>query len=91
MHLRSIVGAAFLLLGSCGGGSAPSCEEMADHVAALAKQESQIELAPRDDLIRNCQAEQSSNGKLRRCVAKATTLEQAKSCELAAALEHMNR
>ncbi|MBL8626624.1 MAG: hypothetical protein JNK64_35375 [Myxococcales bacterium] len=65
----------------------PTCEALADHVAALAAKDrgSTVTVADRAALIRNCQAEASSNRAMRRCVMKATTLVDAKECELRAA------
>lgn len=65
----------------------PTCEALADHVAALAAKDrgSTVSVADRAALIRNCQAEASSNRAMRRCVMKAATLVDAKECELRAA------
>lgn len=65
----------------------PTCEAVADHVAALAAKDrgSTVTAADRASLVRNCQAEASRNRAMRRCVMKAATLADAKECELRAA------
>lgn len=65
----------------------PTCAAVADHVGALARQEprSSFGVADRAALIRNCEAEASSNRAMRRCVIKAASLADAKECELRAA------
>ncbi len=77
------------LLGPAGCGDAPpSCEAVADHVAAVAAKRlgSTVEVVDRASLIRNCRAEAGGNAAMRRCVVRATTLEDIKGCELRAAL-----
>lgn len=65
----------------------PTCEALADHVAALAAKDrgATVTVADRASLVRNCKAEQASNRAMRRCVMKAKSLVDAKECELRAA------
>ncbi len=66
---------------------APSCEAVADHVRELqSKGGSTLKVADRDELVKNCEAESPGNEQMRVCVMKAKTLEDAKGCELRAAL-----
>ncbi len=76
---------SLILLAGCGDD--PTCEALADHVTALAAKDrgATVTVADRAALIRNCKAEAASNRAMRRCVMKATTLVDAKECELRAA------
>jgi|JI10StandDraft_1071094.scaffolds.fasta_scaffold24332_5 hypothetical protein len=91
MALPSPLALAALALGLLGASACddpPSCEAVADHVAAVAAKRlgSTVEVVDRASLIRNCRAEASGNAEMRRCVVRATTLEDIKGCELRAAL-----
>lgn len=90
MAHRSAVVVAAIALGLLAGGcdDPPSCEAVADHVAAVAARKlgSTVEVVDRASMIRNCQAEAKTNGAMRRCVMRASTLEDIKGCELRAAL-----
>lgn len=81
------------LVAACGD-SSPSCAQVADHVTTLAQKQragGTITAVDRDALLRNCEREQGSNARMRTCVLAATTLAEAKQCELAAAVEQMRR
>lgn len=82
LGVLSVLGA-----GACGD-APPSCEAVADHVAAVAAKRlgSTVEVVDRASMIRNCRAEADANAAMRRCVIRATTLEAIKGCELRAAL-----
>lgn len=76
-----------LVLGAAACDDTPSCEAVADHVIALVgKSNSTVSVADRASLVKNCKAESPGNAKMRACVVRATSLDEAKACELRAAL-----
>jgi len=82
---------ALVLVLVLGGAAAcddtPSCEAIADHVLALAsKGSSTVSVVDRAALVKNCKAESPGNAKMRACVMRTTSLDDAKGCELRAAL-----
>jgi hypothetical protein len=77
----------FFLLGAMlaitGCDDTPSCEALADHVLELqSKESSTVSVAARETMIANCKAESPGNRRMRQCVMKATSLVEAKGCEL---------
>ena len=68
--------------------SAPSCSAVVDHLRQLqAKGGSVVDVSDRAVLVKNCEAESPANEGMRTCVMNAKTLEEAKGCELEAALK----
>lgn len=79
--------AVYLVLAVAACNKAPSCDAVADHVQELqAKGGSIVVVADRAVIVRNCEAESPGNERMRSCVLKARSLDEAKVCELEAAL-----
>lgn len=76
----------FLAVAACN--DTPSCSAVVDHLRQLqAKGGSTVDVADRAVLVKNCEAESPGNARMRTCVMNAKTLEEAKGCELEAALK----
>lgn len=83
--MRSLVLLVAVALAGCGDD--PSCAALATHIEELARREAPggaVKVADHGVMVRNCEAERAGNARFRRCVMKATSLADAKGCELAA-------
>ncbi len=75
----------FLAVAACS--DTPSCSAVVDHLRQLqAKGGATVDVAERAVLVKNCEAESRGNERMRACVMNAKSIEEAKNCELEAAV-----